>query len=219
MEKTPHIDPELLGDEIQTFYGAYPYVDTLGAILASFQKALDWLDELAENDFKEPTGAFDAFWSRAQAFADRLDGYIDLLPGADAPNEIEELILPPLFEGEYGDEVEDPPSHPDVQTLWRLANEYFSLKNSEHEHLGYELETVQEFVEGFWEEVRRGLIGELSGEDVDVEIEAAIDRAAELGEESTEAVTMGDPSQGPERASIAPLLLGIGAILWMSKRK
>jgi hypothetical protein len=220
MEKMPHIDPELLGDQIQLFYDEYPYVDTITALLFGFDRGLRRLEEMAEADFHEETGAFEAFGRRAEAFDARVQWYVDALAGGDGPNEKLELVAPPLFEGEFDEGFQPQPEHADVQTLWRLANEYHSLKTADHEHLDYTLEDAQDFVVAFWLDVRQHLIGEISGtEDVDAEIEEAATRAESLGEDAGEVVSMGAPSQGPERSSMAPLLLGIGAILWMAKRK
>lgn len=221
MGKTPYIDPEFVGDQIQSLFDEYPYVDTVEAILSGIDRGLRRLEEMVEEHFQEEsTGALEAFEGRAGALDARIAWYTDALAGGDGPNEKLELSTPPLFEGEYGDDFDPAPGHPDVQTLWRLANEFYSLKNPEHEHLDYTIEDAQGFVSAFWFDVRQFLIGEISGgEDIDAEIEEAASRAETLSEEAADAVSLGAPTQGPERASIAPLLLGIGAILWMAKRK
>jgi len=221
MQKTPYIDPEFLGDQIQSLYNDYPYIDTIGAILVGFDESLGRLDEMAEQEFSESTGALEAWGVRVAAFRERISWYERSMLGSGGPNEIQEYIVPPLFEGEYAGVDYDPvPPKRDIETLWEISNEFYSLKSPAHEHMDFAVEDAQAFISQFWAEVCKHLIGEMPGdEEIDEAIGSAVECAEGLSEESAAAVSLGAPTQGPERASLAPLLLGIGAILLMSRRK
>jgi len=221
--EVPAFDVSLISEQVEAFYGSYSYLETIYAILGAVEKLINRLPDEIEGVSEEEAAAWvrdlDAFW-------DRFRWYVEASEAGEDADEVEELVTPGLFEGEYDKmELEDGPSWPDIQTPWRLFNR-LARSGSESAVSTATDAAFEEVLEGFWNDVASNLADELAGRDeANVEAEKAIDEAKKNSTDfPPDVVSMADPSSPPdddddERRSIAPLLLGIGAILLMTSKR
>jgi len=224
-EKIPYIDVDEMHEQIVEFYDAYADPDTLFAILAVYKDQAEMLEEVEAKMFEHrDTELFDKWRDDLHEFSGRLNWYVEAVEGADDPYDAYDLISPPLFDGEYSEELEGVPAWADNQTVWKLANELVVI-GDERDLSAASLEEMrdhyQTFVEAFWTSVADELTRQMgSDEDIDAEIAKAVEQAQRLASEQPEKVvgmrTRGDNEGGH---SIAPFLLAAGALFLMSKRK
>lgn len=221
----PFFDADAIGEQIASFYASYSYLETLYAILGG----TDWLLQKLPSELEGVDAEVAESWKKDLGlFADRFRWYIEASEAGEGPNEVEELVAPPLFDGEYEDDFDSPPPWPDIETPWRLINRLVKNDDAGTEFSSATTATeLQEVVTGFWEEVSKSLMDELAGgEDVDVEAEKAIDdaKAIAVGDHPTDVVSdvsrdAVDADDDEDDGSVAPLLLGIGAILLMASKR
>lgn len=224
-EKIPYIDVEDMHERVVEFYTDHGHPETLFAILGVYQEHAELLEEIEEKMFEHrDSDLFKKWRENLGHFSDRIEWYAEAVEGADDPYEASPLIAAPMFEGQYPEELDTTGDGPDNQTIWKLANELAvigdprDLSEASLEEMKDHYET---FVEVFWNSVGDELTRQIEGEeDVDEDIQKAIDEAQELAKEQPEKV-VGIRTKGANegRRSIAPLLLAAGAILLMSKRK
>ena len=221
--EVPTFDVSLISEQVETFYGSYSYLETIYAILGAVEKLINKLPDEIEGVSEEEAAAWvsdlDTFW-------DRFRWYVEASEAGEDADEVEALVTPGLFDGEYDKmELENGPSWPDIQTPWRLFNR---LVRSGSES-GAAISTgaaFEEILEGFWNDVASNLADELAGgEETNVEAEKAIGEAKKNSTDfPPDVVSMADPSSphdddGDDGRSIAPLLLGIGAILLIANKR
>lgn len=222
----PYFDADAIGEQVASFYVSYSYLETLYAILGATNWLLQKLPSELEGVDDEVA---EAYKKDLGLFSDRYRWYVEAAEAGEGPNEVEELVAPPFFDAEYeAGEFEGPPAWPDVETPWRLINRLIKAGGAEGVFSGAStVDQLQEVVREYWEEVAKGLTDELAGgEDVDVEAERAIDEAKSVadGDHPSDVVSdvsrdaAGADDDGDGDDSLAPLLLGIGAILLMASK-
>ena len=224
-EKIPYIDVDEMHEQVVEFYDAHAHPDTLFAILAVYQDQAELLEEVEEKMFEHrDSEPFDKWRGDLHDFSNRIEWYAEAVEGADDPYDAYDLISPPLFDGEYPEELEEEPDGPDNHTVWKLANELVVI-GDERDLSVASLEEMRDhyrtFVEVFWTSVADELTRQLgSDDDVDEEISKAVDQAQRLAKEQPEKV-VGLRVKGANEggASLAPFLLAAGALFLMSKRK
>ena len=222
--EVPTFDVSLISEQVETFYGSYSYLETIYAILGAVEKLTNVLPDELEDVSKEDAAAWaadlDTFWDRFRWYAEASEA------GEDA-DEVEGLVTPGLFEGEYDKmelEDDDGPAWPDIQTPWRLFNRW--ARSGSESAATFTDADFEEILEVFWNDVASNLTDELAGgEESSVEAEKAIDEAKKNSTDfPPDVVSMADLDARPdddddEGGSIAPLLLGIGAILIMANKR
>jgi hypothetical protein len=221
--KVPYIDVDEMREQIVEFYGAYPLPETLFAILSVLYEKTELLEEVEEKMFEHrESEAFDDWRASFKRFGDRMEWYADAAEAADDPVDAHDVIAPPLFEGEYPEDLEDAPEWPDIETVWRSANDLVIIadkRDLDETSLEEMREHYKKFVEIFWASVGDEISHQAEGEgDEDPEIQQAIDAAHAMAESQPDEVVT-SRLKGEGKRSIAPLLLAAGAILLMAKRK
>lgn len=218
----PYIDVDEMHERLVLFYEANAHPDTLFAILAVMQEQSELLEEVEQKMFEHRDERFDEWRADLHGFSDRIEWYAEAVEGADDPYDAYDVIAPPLFEGEYPDDLESPPSWPDNQSIWKLAN-HLVVIGDERDLTEASLEEMQEhyrtFVEVFWTRIGEELERQVAGEDIDAHIQKAIEEAQGLAEDHPEEVVGLRSRTEGEGRSIAPLLLAAGAIWMLTQRK
>jgi hypothetical protein len=220
----PFVDVETIRDQIVEFYDSAPYHETLRAILQVTRATYELLSELW------PEGAEgNAIRIKGKEFDERLVWYLEAVDGADEGDEdvLTEVVLDPLFDGEYHDEGGDSPSWPDIDTLWRLMNQTTALtlaqlpagEGGDHDLLS----SYRELYSIFWGSIAGSLDIEAESLPEDFEtmrgdLEAASDSARSMSADS------GEDAIAPQRATsgsgaLALGVLGIGALMLLSSHR
>jgi hypothetical protein len=226
-EKVPYIDADEMHEQLVEFYNAHARPETLFAILNVYQEHAEILEEIEEKMFEHRDSELFSKWrEKLHHFSDRVEWYAEAAEGADDPLDAYEVISPPMFDGEYPDELDTDGGGPDSQTLWKLANELVVIGDP-RDLSEASLEEMQDhfrtFVKLFWgsigEEVKSQVTDSMS-ESAQAVMESAAEAASKLSEEQPEeVVALRTKGANEGRRSIAPLLLAAGAIFLMNKRK
>jgi len=223
----PIFDVEAIGDQVASFYMSYSYLETLYAILG----ATDWmLQKLPMELDGVPEDVATSWEDDFERFRDRYRWYVEASEAGEGPDEVEALVGPPFFDGEYDEgDFESPPSWPDIQTLWRLLNRLIKSGDTASDLSHASAGELQELVSDYWQKIASNLTDELAGgEDVDAEAEKAIEEAKTIaeGEHPEEVVSevsadaaVDDGDDDAEDGSMAPLLLGVGVFLLMASKR
>jgi len=159
--KVPSINFKTLKNDIKELIDTFPTRDMYKIALNGIDEAMkDLVDIREEMDnggskikkmLENWDKAFTAFGEREayyyKAFIDSND---------------RKVVDAPLFDGDYSEfDFESPPTNPDIETPWRLANDVVMIAIEKGEDEGYVTALANRFKNGvarFWDEVNRLLI-------------------------------------------------------------
>jgi hypothetical protein len=216
----PTFDAEELGSDIYEFYHSHAHIDTLVAIISGTDAVFQILAEKVDAADLPESNALTDWAEKLEDYGERHEWYIEAIENGDDPNDSEELVIPSFFEGDYGDDFEKHPTWPDVQTPWRLANEVMRLPDAEGEYTALTQEDLEDLVREFWQSVEQALIANDPGSaDVSKKIAAAVEDAKKKSEETSDFISMRPVRPESKGASVAPLLLGLGALMLVARSK
>ena len=216
----PTFEAEDLGSDIYEFYHSHPYIDTLVAIISGTDTVFQILAEKVDAAQLPDAIQLSEWAEKLEQYGQRHEWYIEAIEGADDPTDSEEWVIPPFFEGAYGEDFETSPSWPDVQTSWRLANEVVRIADADGDYSALTKEDLEELVREFWLSVEQTLIANTQGgEDTDANLIAATEDAKKKSDEPGDFVSMQPVHPVQKSASVAPLLLGLGALMLVARSK
>lgn len=216
----PTFEADDLGADIYEFYHSHAHIDTLVAIISGTDTVFQILAEKVDQAELPDSNELTQWAEKLEQYGQRHEWYIEAIENADDPNDSEELVIPSFFEGDYGSDFEVHPKWPDVQTPWRLANEASRLEDADGDYTALTKEDLEELVREFWLAVEQTLIANDPGsEDVSKNILAAAEDAKKKSDESDGFVSMRPVRPEPKSASMAPLLLGLGALMLVARSK